>query len=646
MRFGKRQQARRIMPPPVQEAVPPPPRLPMASFPTGPFEGPPMAYGPDGSPTDGYFPDGTPMGYPPGQPWMGPEGQPPMGPPPGGPPGYPPDGQPWAGQDGQPWMGDAPGGFPPMAYAFDQDGGPVLYSPGVPPPPWQPGEQAPPRPAPPRHEPEADRPRTDQRPPDEASRPPAPEQRRVPDPARPPEQRQAQEPAGAYGTPASSNGSAASRADQPSPAPAREPAPAVQGPAPVVQGQAPAAPGPASADADAAPRGAAAPQRSLTPEPPQMVAEPEPAEALVDIPLWPDFAPERPADTPDGNGVQRLPTATQAPRLRLDRPVEHDPLRRSAEARLSRLYLRGGMLGLARASLEQTASAGTLDRAALADLAEARWRAGDLAGAAEAAEAHLRARGDEPIARIIAAEQAAQEGRILDARQLATQVHGQVGEGLERLFAGEPRSAVWPPASAGWMDQGAVQPGRYGLLVGGAEVAHPDPGTWPTAPLEAPEQPPAVAAPSVLVHTSPHAAPFKVSPHDATEASREVDLELQAAERDLARGDLVALADRLGLLLRRDPALAPVILSITEHALAVSVDRDTGDPSAADGASSDAASGASVRGRPSRTEPGVASLQMLRGDIHRGLGHELDATQAYQEALRALPGRAITREST
>jgi hypothetical protein len=35
----------------------------------------------------------------------------------------------------------------------------------------------------------------------------------------------------------------------------------------------------------------------------------------------------------------------------------------------------------------------------------------------------------------------------------------------------------------------------------------------------------------------------------------------------------------------------------------------------------------------------------LRGDILRGLGHDGDATQAYQEALRALPGRAISMES-
>lgn len=557
MRFGKRQQARRITPPPVQEAVPPPPRLPMASFPTSPFETPPMAYGPDGSPTDGYAPDGSPLGYTPGQPWMGPgpAGPPPMGYPPGGMPGYPPDGQPWSGEQGQPWMGEAPGGFPPMAYAFDPNGGPVLYRPDVP-PPYEPAE------------------------------PP------VYEPAEPP---------------------------------AYEPAEPQQALAPSAR-------------------------MSLTPKPPQVLAEPEPesaADALDDIPLWPDFAPERRAEAMDGGGieVERLPTATQAHRLRLGRPVEQASFARSAEVRLSRLHLRGGMLGLARASLEHLAGTGSLDREAFADLAEARWRAGDVDGAAEAAEAHLQARGDEPIARVIAAEHAAREGRILDARQLATQVHGQVGDGLERLFAAEPRSAVWPPAAPGWMDAHAALPGRYGLLVGGAEVADPGPDTWPTAPTDSDQR--RLPAPSpALVHTSQDAAPFGVSVQDAAERSREVDRELQAAERDLARGDLVALADRLGLLLRRDPALAPVILSVTEHALAVGAERGTQDPTATTGGSSGAVGGTPTQDTRPRTEPGVASLQMLRGDIHRSLGHEADATQAYQQALRALPGRAITREST
>jgi hypothetical protein len=391
-------------------------------------------------------------------------------------------------------------------------------------------------------------------------------------------------------------------------------------------------------------------------EPPQVTVVPDIPEARPadDAPPWPDFAPVNrvAAGNGAGAGVERLPTATQAHRMRLGRPTETASSIRTSEARLGRLHLRGGMLGLARASFEQLAGVETLDRAALADLAEARWRTGDLEGAAEAAEAHIEARGDEPIARIIAAEQAASDGRILDARQLATQVQGQVGEGLERLFAGEPRSAVWPPATPGWMDAGVVVPGRFGLLVGGAEVSNPDAGTW--QPALAPETDDAALAaePSALAHTRPDAAPFTVPTQDPVEAGRVADRELQAAERDLARGDLVALADRLGLLLRRDPTLAPVILSITEHALAVDERHPTGEQGAAPGSlGSSAGEGSGSASRASsdgqaRGVPGMATLQMLRGDILRGLGQDADATRAYQEAQRALPGRAITREST
>jgi hypothetical protein len=404
----------------------------------------------------------------------------------------------------------------------------------------------------------------------------------------------------------------------------------------------------APAAPEAAPLGAVLRPQTRPVEPPEVVAEPDLPDVAVsdDTPPWPDFAPiNRVPEPEDGSpaGVERLPSATQAHRMRLSRPAETTSVVRTSEARIGRLHLRGGMLGLARASLEHLAGVETLDRAALADLAEARWRTGDLEGAAEAAEAHLEAGGDEPMARVIVAELAARDGHILDARQLATQVQGQLGEGLERLFAGEPRSAVWPPATPGWMDVGAVLGGRFGLLVGGAEVAHPDADTWPTAPLAGMEDAGIAPVSSVLAHTSPNPEPFTVTTTDPVEAGREADRELQAAERDLARGDLVALADRLGLLLRRDPALAPVILSITEHALAVGEERTAGHRTDGEAASTEAPSGA--QGGPAAVTPGMASLQMLRGDILRGLGNDADATRAYQQALRALPGRAI-REST
>ena len=55
---------------------------------------------------------------------------------------------------------------------------------------------------------------------------------------------------------------------------------------------------------------------------------------------------------------------------------------RSAELRLARLHLRGGSYALARSELETLAGADRLDPDAVLDLAEVRWRTGDLAGAA------------------------------------------------------------------------------------------------------------------------------------------------------------------------------------------------------------------------------------------------------------------------
>ena len=72
MRLGKRQQARRVSPPTVPEAMPPP-RQPMVSFATGPYDVPPQGPGPDGPQILGYAPDGTPI------PAYAPDGSPTMG---------------------------------------------------------------------------------------------------------------------------------------------------------------------------------------------------------------------------------------------------------------------------------------------------------------------------------------------------------------------------------------------------------------------------------------------------------------------------------------------------------------------------------------------------------------------------------------
>ena len=94
---------------------------------------------------------------------------------------------------------------------------------------------------------------------------------------------------------------------------------------------------------------------------------------------------------------------------------------------------------------------GTLDDEALVDLADVRWRTGDLAGAGSAATTALDRGIAAPVAMIIAAESAFALGRPGEARRLATRAMTAAGGTLDALFAGMPRSSVWPsdPGRAG-----------------------------------------------------------------------------------------------------------------------------------------------------------------------------------------------------
>jgi tetratricopeptide (TPR) repeat protein len=112
--------------------------------------------------------------------------------------------------------------------------------------------------------------------------------------------------------------------------------------------------------------------------------------------------------------------------------------------RLARLHLRMGSLALARAELESYAGAGTLDEPSLVDLAEVRWRTGDVAGAGEAARAAIGRGVGDPLAYVIAAEAVAAVGRPAEARRLAARALDGMETTLDTLFAGMPRSLVWP----------------------------------------------------------------------------------------------------------------------------------------------------------------------------------------------------------
>jgi hypothetical protein len=235
---------------------------------------------------------------------------------------------------------------------------------------------------------------------------------------------------------------------------------------------------------------------------------------------------------------------------------------RSSEARLARIHLRTGMLSLARAELETMAADGTLDTPALADLAEARWRSSDLPGAGDAAVAHLDAGGAEPVALIVAAEALAARGRTNEARGYANRLLAMLpmdaADPLEPLFAGQPRSAAWPATD---------------VEVGEAAAA-------------------GLAASSGVI---------------GRDTARD---QIQVVEAAIAAGERRGVAVRLGIILRDEAALAPLVLSLADRAIA------TGE----------------------RSGPGAAAFQLVRGDAFRAMGREIEASAAYQRARQAVDG--------
>ena len=111
---------------------------------------------------------------------------------------------------------------------------------------------------------------------------------------------------------------------------------------------------------------------------------------------------------------------------------------------LASLHLRLGSLALARSELETFAGRGVLDANARIDLAEVRWRTGDLVGGGEVAREALAGGGEAVVALIVAAEAASALGRPSEARRLAGRALSLNGGPIDSIFAGMPRSSVWP----------------------------------------------------------------------------------------------------------------------------------------------------------------------------------------------------------
>jgi len=262
---------------------------------------------------------------------------------------------------------------------------------------------------------------------------------------------------------------------------------------------------------------------------------------------------------------------------------------RAADLVLARVHLRLGSLGLARAELESLAGRNGLDDEGIRDLAEARWRTGDLPGAGEAAAMYLESRPDDALGLVILAELQASLGRPAEARRLAGRALTKSNEPVDRIFAGMPRSPIWP------IDPGApVEP--VGTLFTDLPAL-----AWPDIGLPA-EQTDGALETAAEAETAPSpGGPGLWDAHGGTLAAT-----LPSASELLARSKVAVEAGRpgqaaagLALALRADPALALPVLELLAG----------------------------------RQEPVLA---LVRGDAHRIVGHEAEAMRDYAAAVAAM----------
>ncbi|MFL5668024.1 MAG: hypothetical protein ACJ77U_01425 [Chloroflexota bacterium] len=291
-------------------------------------------------------------------------------------------------------------------------------------------------------------------------------------------------------------------------------------------------------------------------------------------------------------------------------PAADGPQARAIELVLAHLHLRLGSLALARVELETLAGIGGLDGQGLADLAEVRWRTGDLVGAGEAAAAALRAEDSrpDPIALIVAAEAASAVGRPGEARRFANRAMATAPRSIDELFAGMPRSGVWVA------DANEPLPTAPTLFDRGPETSTaPDRPVAPATPIAPrPAATVSVVARADLGHPAAD-GPMAMGFWDGDGTVDQVDAatpdpahEFEAGRQALVAGSFDEAALRFGLALRLAPALAPAVLEATEGARA-------------------------------------ASLSVVRGDAYRSAGHETEARQAYAIAAQGgLPERRST----
>jgi hypothetical protein len=263
------------------------------------------------------------------------------------------------------------------------------------------------------------------------------------------------------------------------------------------------------------------------------------------------------------------------------------------QIRIARIRLRTGSLYTARAELEALAARDQLDTPAHLDLAEARWRTGDLQGAGEAAAAYLEDGGNAALGFVIAAEASAIANRPAEAAKYAEMALERclVAE-LDPIFAGLPRKASWP-ADASKSSAGTIPAGP----VAEAAMAEPEREAAPVAP--APIAGLSFAAPLRPAAQRPEASSVDEASAGAAQADPRDNAEVTAGRSFLAAEDPVMAALHFGVAIRLAPTVAGAVLS------AIGERRDL-------------------------------PLQLVRGDALRLLGLEVDAGNTFLSVATAL----------
>jgi hypothetical protein len=275
--------------------------------------------------------------------------------------------------------------------------------------------------------------------------------------------------------------------------------------------------------------------------------------------------------------------------------VQQDSDERAADLVLARLHLRLGSLGLARAELETMAGRNALDDQGIRDLAEVRWRTGDLAGAGDAAAAYLEGQPDDVLALIIAAEMQAHLGRPGEARRLAGRALAASSDPIDALFAGMPRSSVWPVDTGGPLEEAgtlfadlAAPAASWAISAGEAEAVDGDGGQEGNAASASEALGPGLWE----LHEEDHESTIAQGLPDPAELVSRARIALDADRPGQA-------AAALALALRASPSLAPSVLEL-------------------------------IAGR---SEPVLA---LVRGDAHRIVGHEAEALRDYAASVAAI----------